>query len=180
MRLEAVALVDGDEARIGEEDRLVAERLDGLRDADGIQRRPEGGFGEEGDRLSGHGLCSPNFASIDEDTRIGRLPADFNSIARRHAPLFRVLRRQSHEKGPVRKAGADAELQVEAVIDDGLDLAGYTVGEVGGGEEADALGANGGGRRHARRRPLRQAPHDAAAAGDLHAFCRQTASRQNS
>ncbi len=55
MGLEAIALVDIDEAGIGQEDGLVAERLDGLGDADGIQRRAEGGFGKECDGL-GHGV----------------------------------------------------------------------------------------------------------------------------
>ncbi len=47
VRLEAVALVDVDEAGIGEEHGLVAERLDGLRDADGVERRAVGGLGKK-------------------------------------------------------------------------------------------------------------------------------------
>lgn len=46
MRLEAVAPVDLDKTGIGEEHSLVAARLDGLRDADGIERRAVGRFGK--------------------------------------------------------------------------------------------------------------------------------------
>ena len=103
MRLEAVALVDRDEARIGEEHRLVAERLDGLRDADRVQRRPEGGFGKEGDRLSGHVRVPPY--SIHEDSRVGRRPADLDLIPRRHRAAGRrpppsVAREGAFGKGP--------------------------------------------------------------------------------
>ena len=74
MRLEAIALVDRDEARVGEEHRLVAERLDGLRDADRVQRRAEGGFGKEGDRLSRHGRRSPSTQSTKMRVSAGDQP----------------------------------------------------------------------------------------------------------
>jgi len=55
MRLEAIALIDLDEARIGQEHRLVPKRLDRLGDADGIERGAEGRFGKEGEGFLGHG-----------------------------------------------------------------------------------------------------------------------------
>ena len=79
MGFEAIALVDIDKARIGKEHHLVAELLDRLADADRIERRPEGGFGKECDRLLRHGL--PPDHSIHEDARVCRRPADLDSVA---------------------------------------------------------------------------------------------------
>ncbi|MNU07974.1 hypothetical protein D3C72_2538190 [compost metagenome] len=56
MGLETIALINRDEARIGQEYGLVAECFDGLRDADGIQRRTESGFRKECDCLLRHGV----------------------------------------------------------------------------------------------------------------------------
>ena len=54
MRLEAVTFVDLDKAGVGEEDGLVAELLDRLRDPDRVQRRSEGRLGEEREPLCRH------------------------------------------------------------------------------------------------------------------------------
>jgi len=51
MRLEAIAPVDIEKAGVRQEHHLVAEFLQGLADANRIQRRPEGGFGEKGDHF---------------------------------------------------------------------------------------------------------------------------------
>ena len=47
MGLEAIALVDIEKARIGQEHHLVAELLERLADADRIERRPEGRLRKE-------------------------------------------------------------------------------------------------------------------------------------
>ena len=66
MAVEAVALVDFDKAGIGQENRLVAELLHGLRDADRVERRAEGGLGEKCDGFLAHGISSlPNILKFN-------------------------------------------------------------------------------------------------------------------
>ena len=65
MGFESVALVDLDEARIRQEDRLVSTCLHRLRDADGIQRGAEGGLGKECERLLRHGVQPPLNPTFD-------------------------------------------------------------------------------------------------------------------
>ena len=49
MLFEAIAGIDAAHAGVGQEHRLVAQFFAGLGDADGIQRRAEGGLREECD-----------------------------------------------------------------------------------------------------------------------------------
>ena len=69
MGLEPVALVDLDEAGVGQEDRPVSPRLHGLGDAHGVQRGAEGGLGKECERLLRHGVRPPCSTSVEFDLR---------------------------------------------------------------------------------------------------------------
>ena len=55
MGLEAITLIDRDEAGIGEEDNIMAQSLHGLGNANRVEGRPEGGFREKCDGLC-HGV----------------------------------------------------------------------------------------------------------------------------
>jgi hypothetical protein len=57
----------------------VAEFLDGLADADRIERRAEGGLGEEGDGLLAMSFGPP--LSVHEDAGVGGGPADLDRVA---------------------------------------------------------------------------------------------------
>ena len=104
MRLEAVALVDVDEARVGQEHRFVAARLDGLGDADGIERRAEGGFREKCDRLfSAIGLSSSE-KSVCENSGVGGVPADLDGVAGGDRAAVGGIGRHAHQERLCRTA----------------------------------------------------------------------------
>ena len=69
---ESVALVDLDEAGVGQEDRPVSPRLEGLGDAHGVQRGPESGLGKECECLLWHGRLPISSSIRRASVRAGR------------------------------------------------------------------------------------------------------------
>jgi hypothetical protein len=121
MRLEAVALIDGHEAGIGEKDGLVPHRFDRLSDTDGVECRAECCSGKNAIFLV---MTVPFFDRsfpVSEHVALRRIHQQSDRLAgRKMSPL---LGRHTHLDRSIGNLCRHMQHAIQAVIGDGGDRA---------------------------------------------------------